>query len=180
MPLANRIKISEQAALIAKRLTDWANPKGGRVAVAANQAHLWEMTRDLQSDGEPLLVVICAGATLRFPELPDSQREDRNWQVVMIKGRGFYTNPMQIAPPGAGAPLDAFTDSIEAIRDLVRTMLSISDEEEVPSVRYTGWTPLLSVMGGTMADVFADGVVINFRTANDIPEVYLTEANMPE
>jgi len=168
--LAQPVTISQQASALKLTLEGWAHPKGGRVAVMANQRHLWEELTDLSqavASQSPRIMVLCAGADMRLPGEPDCHREDRRWQIVLVKGRGFYKDPM------SGFTAEPFTDSIEAIRDLIRTMIGISDEEEVPSVRYQGWKPLPSILPTREANAFADAVVLEFMTANDIPQVIL-------
>lgn len=168
--LASPITISQQASSLKDKLTEWAQPRGGRVAVMANQRHLWEELADLSqaaANQSPRIMVLCAGADLLMPGEPDCRREDRRWQIVLVKGRGFYKDPM------SGNVAEPFTDSIEAIRDLIRSMLGISDTEEVPSVRYQGWKPLPSILPTREANAFADAVVLEFITSNDIPQIVL-------
>lgn len=168
--LAQPVTISQQSVAIKTTLEGWATPRGGRVAVMANQRHLWEELIDLPqaaANQSPRIMVLCAGEDLRLPGEPDCHRVDRRWQVVLVKGRGFYKDPL------SGNVAEPFTDSIEAIRDLVRTMIGISDEEEVPSVRYQGWKPLPSILPTREANAFADAVVLEFMTGNDIPQVVL-------
>jgi hypothetical protein len=164
------VTISQQASALKEKLTEWAQPKGGRVAVMANQRHLWEELTDLPqavAAQSPRIMVLCAGADLLMPGEPDCRREDRRWQIVLVKGRGFYKDPM------SGGPAEPFTDSVEAVRDLVRCMIGISDLEEVPSVRYQGWKPLPSILPTREANAFADAVVLEFITSNDIPQIVL-------
>lgn len=168
--LAQPVTISQQSAALKLKLEEWAQPRGGRVAVMANQRHLWEELTDLPqavASQAPRIMVLCAGADLLLPGEPDCHRETRRWQIVLVKGRGFYKDPM------SGNVAEPFTDSIEAIRDLIRTMIGISDEEEVPSVRYQGWKPLPSILPTREANAFADAVVLEFVTGNDIPQIIL-------
>ena len=78
--------------------------------------------------------------------------------------------------PGCGgnarqkAALRAAGHTLE-VRDLLRCILNLSDEEQVPSLDYRRTFPLPSVMPQNMANVFNDATVIEFSTANDIPAV---------
>lgn len=168
--LPQPIKISAQQKAIKDVLEGFASPKGGQVDVMNNQRHLWENLASLPiaaANQAPRLMILCAGATLRLPEEPDCHREDRAWQIVLVKGRGFYKDGM------SGGPIEPFADSIENVRDVMRAMIGISDDEELPSVRYQGWSPLSSILPTREANAFADAVVINFKTSNDIPPITL-------
>lgn len=170
--LAQSVTISQQSAALKEKLTEWAQPRGGRVTVMANQRHLWEEMTDLSqaaANQSPRIMVLCAGADLLLPGEPDCHRETRRWQIVLVKGRGFYKDPM------GGNVAEPFTDSIESIRDAIRAMIGISDLEEVPSVQYNGWKPLPSILPTREANAFADAVVIEFVTYNDIPQIVLQE-----
>jgi hypothetical protein len=168
MPLAIPITISDGAALIQARLAEWATARGGTVAIMANQRHLWEMLADLGqyvATQAPRIAVMWSSDTLLRPSEPDCHRVERVWQVVVVKGRGFYKDGM------SGGPAEPFTDSLEAVRDLVRTMLTISDLEELPSVVYRSSRPLPSILKTQEANAFADAMVLEFACHNDIPAV---------
>lgn len=162
MALNALISISQQTAAIAEVLRLWAQPKGGVVAVMANQSHLWENLY-IVSDA-PRVLVMFSSATLRFPEEPDCRREDRVFQVIVVRGHGFKD-------PLSGGSREPFTDSLEQVRDKVRAMLNISDEEEFPSLRYRSIRPLPNVMPTKEANAFADAMLLEFSTANDLPKL---------
>lgn len=165
--------ISQCANQIRLRLHEWAQPRGGRVEVMANQRHLWEALADLPSAAEmsPRVLVLYAGESLLLPDQPDCRRVRRNWQVVVVRGRGFKS--VAEHDPMSGGVYEPFTDSVETVRDLVRTMLNISDLEELPSVIYVGVRPLPSVLPTKEAGAFMDAMVVEFATHNDIPAVVL-------
>ena len=169
MPLATPITISQQSTAIKARLDEWAGPRGGRVQIMANQRHLWEQLADLPNalNMEPRLMVLYAGESLLLPDQPDCHRVDRSWQVVVVRGRGFN----DLKDPMSGGGFEPFTDSLETVRDLIRTMTGISDWEFVPSVLYKGMKPLPSVLKTQEANAFMDATVIEFNTANDIAAV---------
>lgn len=165
-----QLKISEQAKAIAETLGEWAVPRKGRVAVMANQRHLWEELSDPVSAADaniaPRVLVLYAGETLRLPDESDCRRVDRQWQVVVVRGHGFKD-------PMSGGAVEPFTDSLESVRDIVRCMLGISDEEEVPSVRYKSMRPLPNIMKTDAANAFMDAMMLEFSTANDLAQVVL-------
>ena len=163
MPLPSQLKISEQLAAMRQVLREWAEPRGGFCEIMQSQAKLWEHL--LTAETEPRLLLICTGATLRLPNEPDCRREDRTFDVVIVRGSEGFKDTT------GGGKYQPFTDSTEEIRDLLRRMVGISDEEELPSVRYRGWKPLPSIMPTPAANVFMNAVVLTVSTANDIPEV---------
>lgn len=166
MPLSQPVTTSEQATAIRDKIKEWADPRGGRCSIMQNQRHLWEELVDLPSAANlsPRVMVLCAGESLMLPDQPDCHRVDRMWQVIVIRGHGFKD-------PMSGGVFQPFYDSVETIRDIVRTMIGISDYEGVPSVQYKGTKPLPSVLPTKEAGAFMDGVVIEFNTLNDIPMV---------
>jgi hypothetical protein len=66
------------------------------------------------------------------------------------------------------ATVETLATSVETVRDLVRTMLGLS--EEFP-INYKGWKNLPAVARPGTANVFVAGATIDFSTANDIPEI---------
>jgi len=172
MPLVAPITISQGAALIQERLLEWVQPRGGTVQVMANERHLWEMLADLSqyvASQAPRVAILWSDDTLLRQDEPDCRRVVRVWKVIVVKGRGFYKDPM------SGGVLEPFTDSLEAVRDLLRTMLNISDLEEVPSVIYRSTRPLPSILKTPEANAFADASVVEIACHNDIPTVVLQE-----
>ena len=168
MPLATPIKVSDGATMIAARLREWAEPRGGTVEVMANKSHLWQMLADLSAyaaNKSPRIAVLWDRDTLLFPDRPDCHRVERVWHVVVVMGRGFYKDPM------GGGPMEPFSDSVEAVRDLVRTMLAVSDLEELPSVIYRSTTPLPNILKTPEANAFADAMQLEFICHNDIPAI---------
>lgn len=172
MPLPVPLTVSQQSAILKARLEEWAGPRGGKVTVMANQRHLWEALAELPDPSQvaPRVMVLFAGESLMLPDQPDCHRVERSWQVVVVRGRGFK----DLRDPMAGGVYEPFTDSLEAVRDLIRTTLSISDFEAVPNVLYKGMKPLPGILKTQEANAFMDGMVVEFSTLNDIGQVVET------
>lgn len=162
------LTISDQQVRLASVLERYAKPRGGRVAVMANQRHLWEELADPMQVGlvAPRVMILWAGEDQINPNEPDCRRVERRWQVVVVRGHGFKS------PLDGGRALP-FCDTIEEIRETVRHMDNISDYEYTPSVRYIGTKPLPNVMPGKEASAFLDAMVVEFATANDLPAIPL-------
>jgi hypothetical protein len=165
--------ISQAATLIADRLSQWAVPAGGKVEIMANQRHLWEALADLPTAaaGSPRVMVLYNGESLLAPDEPDCHRVRRDWMVIVVRGYGFKEVSERTAP-GGGA-YEPFTDSVERVRELIRTMTGISDLEETPNVIHTGIKPLPSALPTREASAFMDAMAVEFSTYNDIPAVTL-------
>lgn len=157
-----------QAAAIASYVEEnFAQPRGGTVKIMESMWHLWEEI--LLASTAPRVLVCCTGENPRgsFAEQDLWHRVDRQWTVVLVLGHGFRN----LMPDGLGNPpsgAETMTTSIEALRDTVRVMTSIS--EEFP-VNYKGWKNLPAVARPGTANVFVAGGMLEFSTANDIPEV---------
>lgn len=160
------LTIGHVAAEIGEALENWATPKGGRVKVVVNLRHLWE---EIYQVGDVPTVLVCyVGETPRgsFDEQDFWHRVDRQWSVVVMRGHGFTRNLM---PDKVGETTpEPFYDTVEQVRDLVRSMRSISSD---PLVNYKGMAPLPGVAVPGQANVFLDSYELKFSTANDIPEI---------
>ena len=166
MSLPAMISISAQANQIGQWLTEQTQGSGASVELLANQRHLWELIYSMAVDGNPKILVCFDGETSRgsFNERNLLYRVDRAWVVVVMRGHGFDHSGMNEPK----VPLaTAFYDDCEGVRDLLRRMTSVSEEP----LDYVSMKPLPGVAQPGMANVFLDGYVISFTTANDLPAV---------
>lgn len=169
MPLTARVSVASAAQIIKERIDDWAGANGGSVKVIANVAHLWEEL-SVASD-KPRILICFTGEECRgeVQMRGHFQRVDRQWQIVVLRGHGFKN----LMSEGAGNA-NAFYDDLETIRELVRTILNIS--EEFP-VEYIGMEPLPNLGPNQNTNVFLDAVSMRFSTANDLPRISNQPAN---
>lgn len=164
MPLDQPITITQAANAIGYWLEAWAEPKGGKVKVMMNMAHLWEEIYEVND--APRILICYNGEVSRggFPHANVLHRVDRQWIVVVMRGHGFKN----LAAEAQGS-IEAFYDSVEAVRDRLRVMGSIT--EEFP-IDYKSTKPLPNAgRVGPSGNVFLDAYAIEFSTANDIPRV---------
>jgi hypothetical protein len=176
MPLPVPITISTQLKMLLDVLQPWAKERDGSAKIIANQRHMWEELVNLPAvPAAPRILIMFSGEISRgsFAESGRWHRVDRTWEIVVVRGRGFSN----LNDPMSGGAYQPFTDSLEAIRDVIRVILNLS--EEFPLV-YTSMKPLSSVMPSKEADAYMDGTVLSFSTANDIPEVLLENPVQPE
>ena len=166
--LTSPVTAAGQASTIASYIEEqFAQPRGGVVKIMESMWHLWEEI--LSATDTPRVLVCCTGENPRgsFAEQDQWCRVDRQWTVAVVYGRGFR-NLMPDAegnPPGVS---ETMTASVEALRDCIRVINSVS--EEFP-VNYKGWKNLPAVARPGTANVFVAGALIELSTANDIPQI---------
>jgi hypothetical protein len=169
MPLSVPPSISQQAAQIQQLLSPWAVAAGGSAEVVSNLQMMWnQATMDTQ---KPRLLIVYNGETIRgeFAVAAFNHRVDRQWIVAVTRGRGWNANRGDSLYKTVGNA-DPFYDVIEEVRELIRSMIGIS--EEFP-VDYKRISPMSS------ANKALDAYGIEFSTANDIPGITFTNTNAP-
>lgn len=168
-------KISAQAETLRLYLLNYTALHGGDVKVMHNPRHLWEEVFGVatgagisMNQAAPRILICCMGETSRgsFAQANTLHRVDRQWTVTVLMGHGFLNN---VSQPTRNSPIP-FTDVMESLRDGIRVMLNMS--EEFP-IDYKGIQPLPAAGPNPQTNVFIDGYVISFSTANDIPAVLI-------
>lgn len=165
MPLPVPPSISVQCQQIVDVLKPYATKSGGFADMASNLRDLWAQT-SMASD-RPRILVCYNGENIRgdFSVAAFNHRVDRQWIVAVTRGRGWNANRGDSLYKTAGNA-DPFLDVVEEVRELIRTMIGIS--EEFP-LDYKRISPMTS--GNKALDSYA----IEFSTANDIPAVLLQQ-----
>jgi hypothetical protein len=169
------LTIKQQAELMGLALQGWCTPRGGVVKILENQRQVWQEVRNTSMSDEPRVLLCFSGDTLRLPDQPSCNRVDRKWMVVVMRGKGFQALVDDSRAFGAdvGKAIN-FYDVIESLRDCLRVVLNVSDDEEMPGVRYIGSEPFPASPGqGLGEDAMLDCFVLRFMTGNDIPAVTL-------
>jgi len=165
MSLANPPNILTQSAHIGQALEAWASPRGGLVMILPSMGKLWE--KAYEATEKPLLLVCfereVARETLRTPAL---HRVDRQWVVVVIRGKNGFKDVLAEARDNQ----PEFYKDVEAVRDVLRVILTIS--EEFP-ILYKSLEAIRVQARPDVSAVFLDGYAIRFSTANDIPAIIL-------
>jgi hypothetical protein len=164
-----KAQISYQANIIANQLNVWAQARGGTAVVVSNLRDLWQQAA--QSSQKPIIYVCYMGENPRgsFQLASITHRVDRQWTVCIKRGRGFTA--VRGDTLSTTTSVDPFYDNAEEARDLIRVLLGIS--EEFP-LDYKGMKPMQ--LGGQVIDAY----LIEFSTANDLPEVVLTLSDSPQ
>ena len=154
-------KISEQAGQIRDWLQSYIAEKGGVAVVASNFRDMWEQASN--NDDRPRILICYAGEASRgdFSVANKNHRVDREWNVLVTKGRGFNAIRGDGLTESSGNT-DPFYDNVEDVREMLRRMTGIS--EEFP-IDYRSIRPV------QMGQLTIDGYLITFSTANDIPAI---------
>lgn len=160
MALPSPITISQEARLLKDELDTYAQQYGGTAEVVSNLKDLWANVHI--NSQSPRILIVYAGEVARgsFSQIEPWHRVDREWHIAVTKGRGWYTqrgdhlfNHEQEEKP--------LYDVVEEIRDAVRWMTTISEENPGPDFR-----KIEPMSYGAMA---VDGYLIKITTANDTP-----------
>lgn len=163
---ADYYSVSMEARTIEAWLKMWAEPRGGEVSIMASMRHLWETVfKKSVLNGKPEILICYTGEQARggFNESNTLHRVDRQWTIALLYGHGF--NPITAETDGEKPCL---MDATEELRDRVRMLLTISLEFPID---YKGTAPIPGVGPDKNANVFLDGSLITFSTANDIPNI---------
>ena len=162
--LAAPLSIKDGANQLAGWIGLWAKPKGGKCEVVQGLRHLWESI--FMASDAPRVLVCFNGETARggFDEQDTLHRVDRQWAVVVIRGHGWKN----LMPDEDETAAETFMETVEALRDRVRLIQTLS--EEFP-VNYKGAKPLPAVAKPDSANVFVDAYQLDFSSAADIPDV---------
>ena len=167
--LAQPPSISQQAQQIVDLLKPYAQKSGGFADVVSNLQMLWAQAS--MANDRPRILVCYNGEQIRgdFAVAAFNHRVDRQWIVAITRGRGWNINRGDSLYKTAGNA-DPFYDVVEEVRELIRTMVGISEEWPLD---YKRLSPMAS--GNKALDSYA----IEFSTANDIPGITLTNPNPP-
>jgi len=167
MALPRMVSLKDQANMIGNYLATQLAPSGAQVKILSNQRKMWQFIFDMTTSSKPLVLVCFNGETSRggVNQRNTLHRVDREWIVVVMEGVGFEVDFNKTIPKEG--KIVSFYDACEFIRQSCRQITSISEEP----VDYVGMKPLPGVAQPNMANVFLDGYVITFLTANDIPAI---------
>ena len=170
MALPTPISISEQADQIRELLSPFAVKYGGSAEVVSNLKMMW--TTVSMANDRPRIIIVYNGETIRgeFAAAAFNCRVDRQWIVAVTRGRGWNINRGDSLYKTAGNADPLYT-VVETVRDLIRSMLGIS--EELP-LDYKRISPM------TSANENLDSYAIEFSTANDVPAIRWTVEGSPQ
>ena len=151
-------QISEQLEFIKDTIVEYVQGRGGAAAITANVQDLW--LQSSQQSLTPTIFVCYDGedAWGDFNTRAKTHRVKRNFIVRVKKGRGFTAD--------RGKTFLDFADVLEDVRDLIRSMQGITEDQ---AVDYAGMKPVR--LGNTPTDCED----ITFSTMNDLPTITQTE-----
>jgi hypothetical protein len=153
------MKISTQLEELRLRLEEWATPLGGVASAVSNLRELWNQAS--LSTQKPRVMVCYMGERIRgpFADAAIAGMVDRTWNVAITRGRGFSSSRGESLTKTVGN-MDPFPDSVEAVRDIIRNVEGISQEQPID---FKGIKPI------QLGNLVIDGYLIEFTTANILP-----------
>jgi hypothetical protein len=155
------MKISTQLEVLRVALDAWASPLGGTAVAVPNLKELWNQAS--MSSQKPRLLICYMGEKIRgpFADASVAGRVDRQWTVAITRGRGFASMRGDTLKQQVGN-VEAFADSVEACRDLIRNLEGVSQEWPM---EYKSIKPM------QLGNLVVDGYLIEFSTANDLDKL---------
>jgi hypothetical protein len=155
------ITINQQAQLVRNAVAGFAQDNNGTAEVASDLAHLWKMAY-IASDKLRILIAF-TGENARgpFSLAAATFRVDRQFTVLVTRGRGFsanraesLTDTVQNAPP--------LYDLVDTVRNIIRTITNASVELPVD---------FKAIRTLQIERVISDAYMIEFSLAADLPRV---------
>jgi hypothetical protein len=170
MPLDAPISIAQQANNLHAVLDNYATQRGGEASVVSNLKEWWNQSA-INND-IPRILICYMGENSRgsFNTRSALNRVDRTWNVAVIRGRGFSANRGDSLTKTVVNAIP-FLQVVEDVRDTIRTILNISEEFPVE---------FLSIKPMSFGTTPIDGYIIEFVTANDIPNIILDAPLYPD
>jgi hypothetical protein len=119
--------IEDQLEAIKAALADFAAAQGGQAFVASDMVHMWEIGYNAQN--KLRVVIVCTGEEARgeFSLAAATHRVDRQFGVLVTRGRTFTMDRGQGLTQTVGNAPPLFS-LVAQVRDLIRAMLNISVE----------------------------------------------------
>ncbi len=163
MSLAVPPLISQQSLQIVEQITNYltTNQLSGKCVAASNLRDMWEQAS--QATTNSVIYVCWSGDSPRGPNsiMRWTHRVDREWVVLVKRGRGFYATRGDSLNQTKGNEIPLY-DVVEGVRDAVRRILSISEEGLVEFNNVRPWQ-----LGSQILDAY----IMTFTTANDMPTI---------
>ena len=153
------MEIPDQLKIIQAVLGPWAVKNGGQAFVASDPSMMWEMAFAASTK---LRVIICYMGEENRAEFPTGailRRVDRQFTVLITRGRGFSYPRGNTLTDTTGNALPMFV-LVEEGRDLIRSILNLSGEQPLD---------FKAVRPHAMGELIMDAYSIEFSAAVDLP-----------
>lgn len=163
MSLSSPPLISQQSQQIVQQIKNYltVNLLTGECVAASNMREMWEQAS--QATNKSIIYVCWTGDAARGPGsiMRWTHRVDREWSILVKRGRGFYSTRGDSLNQTKGNEIP-FYDIVEGVRDSMRQILSISEEG---LVEFNGVRPW------QLGNMIMDAYLLSFKTANDMPTI---------
>lgn len=158
--------IAQQSLQIVDWIGEYVTPLGGVSVAASNLRDMWNQAS--QANDRPIVYTCWMGDQSRGGDISRwVHRVDREWATLVKRGRGLAANRGDSLNKTVGNS-DPFYDIVEGVRDHIRQILSISEE---------GLVEFNSARQWQLGNLIIDGMLLTYRTANDIPQITSTPQN---
>lgn len=155
--------ISQQSLQIVEQIGNYftTNQISGKCVAASNMRDMWEQAS--QSTANAIVYVCWTGDAARGPNsiMRWTHRVDREWSILVKRGRGFYATRGDSLNQTKGNEIP-FYDVVEGVRDSIRAILSISQEGLVEFNSCRPWQ---------LGNLIMDAYLLVLKTANDMPTI---------
>lgn len=158
--------ISKQSLQIVAWIQGYVAPLNGVSVAASNLRDMWNQAS--QANDRPVVYTCWIGDQSRGGDIARwVHRVDREWATLVKRGRGLNANRGDSLNKTVG-DADPFYDIVEGVRDRIRQILSVSEE---------GLVEFNSARQWQLGNEIIDGMLLTYRTANDIPTITSTPQN---
>ena len=153
--------IAEHLEAVSEVLAPWAQDIGGRVAIAGDANHLWNLLAE--KPGAFRGVLLFDVETPRG-ELDELGRVDRKYILVISRGRGFTADRGDNFTKGSAGG-KALYEIAEEARELIR-FAEVESPEDIDETRVV----YLGTRRFDTGDLVTDAIQIEFQIAAGLPE----------
>lgn len=153
------MEIADQLKVLLQVLSPWAVQNGGQAFVCSDPSILWDMAFASSNQLRVLIAYMGEENRAEFPTGAILRRVDRQFTVLITRGRGFSYPRGNTLTDTVGNAIPMF-QLVEEGRDLIRSILNLSEERPLD---------FKAVRPHQMGELIMDAYSIEFSAAVDLP-----------
>lgn len=164
------MKIKDMMGLIWTALDRWAQDNAGGAYIASDLEHAWRLCQS--NTNTPRVIIVYAGENIRgdFSVAAINRRVDREFSVVVSRGRGLQIDRAQTLTDPANNARPLF-DLVEEVRDICRNLWATQFVEDPVDFK--------NVLQWDSRPYIVDAYCVNFSIADDLPDWSPTPTDGP-
>jgi hypothetical protein len=140
---------------IAETLLTLVQTVNGSCVMVSNMREMWQLASE---DSQKPLIYVCYGGESAWSSNANisalTYRVSRNWIIGIKQGRGYTSD--------RGYSLTNFLPFVELVRDTIRTMIGVSQDNGNDFASIEPWS---------LGTQIIDGYILRFSTKNDLPQI---------